>query len=78
MFMRAKIFARRCLAKNRWCVTREVLLQSLPKQSFSEANASKKHVPDDGRSDLSHTREAPPSNARENEDVWDTSVLQRG
>ena len=27
--------------------------------------------------DLSHTRGAPPSNARENEDVCDTSVWQR-
>ena len=26
--------------------------------------------------DLSHTRGAPPSNARENEDVWDTSAWQ--
>ena len=28
--------------------------------------------------DLSHTRRAPPSNARENEDVWDTSAWQHG
>ena len=28
--------------------------------------------------DLSHTRGAPPSNARENEDVWDTNAWQPG
>ena len=48
---------------------------SLPSTPFSD---DPKHLVYRFIIDLSHTRGAPPSNARENEDVWDTNAWQPG